>query len=191
MLICSAGDGIEVHLLQERHAEELLGLAEGWEPKPQVNEWLFPGNSPDAARAYIRGHLERFSRGRGFAAGVWLEEHLVGVICLKIGGVLGVDVPRPVTASIDYALAPAARGTGIMTKACAAVIGYAFANYPLNRIEITPDVANPKSCAIPDRLGFTKEGILRQMVLTGTSSGISRSILSCAASGREGVGSRT
>lgn len=167
MLICSANDGIEMHLLEERHAEELLGLAEGWEHRPHVNEWLFPGTSPDAARAFIRGHLERFSRGRGFAAGIWLEEHLVGVICLNIGGVLGVDVPRPVTASIDYALTPAARGKGIMTKACAAVIGYAFGGYPLNRIEITPDVANPKSCAIPERLGFTREGILRQMVSYG------------------------
>jgi ribosomal-protein-serine acetyltransferase len=167
MLICSAGGGIEVQLLEECHAEELLGLAEGWEYRPQVNEWLFPGNSPDAARAFIRGHLERFSRERGFGAGIWREGRLVGVICLSIGGVLGVDVPRPVTASIDYALAPAARGQGIMTKACSALIDYAFANYPLNRIEITPDVANAKSCAIPQRLGFTKEGVLRQMVSYG------------------------
>jgi len=73
MLICSANDGIEMHLLEERHAEDLLGLAEGWEYRPQVNEWLFPGTSPDAARAFIRGHLERFSRGEDSPPGFGLR----------------------------------------------------------------------------------------------------------------------
>jgi ribosomal-protein-serine acetyltransferase len=164
MLICTADDGIEIRLLEESHAGALSGLAEGYRARPQVNEWLFPGDT----RAYLRQCREQFARGERVTAGVWVKGQLAGVIILNLhGGVLQVDIPKPITASIDYLLAPAFRGCGTMTKACRALIDYAFRNYPLNRIEICPDVVNVKSCAIPERLGFTKEGVLRQMVSYG------------------------
>lgn len=170
-LISSVGENIEIRLLEECHADGLSDLAEGWESRPQVNEWLFPGSSPEAALKFIRGHRQRYTAGSGFGAGVWVADNLAGVICLNFRGVLAVEVPNPVTASIDYALAPAFRGKGIMTRACKAVVDYAFSNYPINRIEITPDLVNVKSCAIPERLGFTREGVLRQMVSYGSFFG--------------------
>ncbi len=168
MLVCTAADGTELHLLEEQHAEALAGLAEGYHARPQVNEWIFPGETLEVAREWIRNELDRHARGERVACGIWVGGRLAGVIILDLrGGVLEVDIPRPITASIDYMLAPAFRGRGVMTKACRALIGYAFRTYPLNRVEISPDVVNVKSCAIPERLGFTREGVLRQMVSYG------------------------
>ena len=50
----------------------------------------------------------------------------------------------------------------MMTDACRALIDTLFSEYDLNRIEIRAAVQNVKSQAIPERLGFTKEGCLRQ-----------------------------
>ena len=47
-----------------------------------------------------------------------------------------------------------------MTQAVEALIKYCFDEIDLNRIEISA-AANKKSQAIPERLGFTREGMLR------------------------------
>lgn len=48
-----------------------------------------------------------------------------------------------------------------MTKACIAFINHAFSELQLNRVEIRCAVGNTKSRAIPERLGFTNEGTIR------------------------------
>jgi len=48
-----------------------------------------------------------------------------------------------------------------MTKACESFIDYAFNDFKLNRVEIRCAENNFKSRAIPQRLGFTKEGLIR------------------------------
>jgi len=47
-----------------------------------------------------------------------------------------------------------------MTDCCRALIKHGFDEYGLNRIVITVATTNVKSQAIPDRLGFSKEGVL-------------------------------
>ena len=49
-----------------------------------------------------------------------------------------------------------------MTRACAAMVSYAFREWPLNRVQIRCATGNVRSCAIPQRLGFTREGVIRQ-----------------------------
>jgi ribosomal-protein-serine acetyltransferase len=49
-----------------------------------------------------------------------------------------------------------------MTAACRAVVTEAFEHYGLHRIEIRCATKNHKSRAIPQRLGFVQEGILRE-----------------------------
>ena len=48
-----------------------------------------------------------------------------------------------------------------MTRSVKAVLHYAFENLKLNKIEIRCGVGNAKSRAIPERLGFKLDGILR------------------------------
>ena len=42
------------------------------------------------------------------------------------------------------------------------MITYAFDVYGLNKVEIHCATENRRSCAIPERLGFKQEGVLRQ-----------------------------
>lgn len=48
-----------------------------------------------------------------------------------------------------------------MTEAVKSLINIAFTEYKLNRVEIQCGVKNEKSKAIPERLGFKQEGIIR------------------------------
>ncbi len=49
-----------------------------------------------------------------------------------------------------------------MVGACRALVDYLFFELKLHRIEIRCATGNAKSCAVPKRLGFSKEGVLRQ-----------------------------
>ena len=49
-----------------------------------------------------------------------------------------------------------------MTAACRALVDHACEELGLNRVSIACATENKKSCAIPERLGFRREGIVRQ-----------------------------
>jgi ribosomal-protein-serine acetyltransferase len=63
---------------------------------------------------------------------------------------------------IGYWLGESYQGKGLMTGACRALVDYLFSELRLQRIEIRCATSNARSCAVPQRLGFTKEGVLRQ-----------------------------
>lgn len=65
------------------------------------------------------------------------------------------------TTSIGYYLAEDFQKKDIMTKCTKALIRYVYEEYDINRIKIRMSTKNKKSRAIPVRLGFTQEGILR------------------------------
>jgi ribosomal-protein-serine acetyltransferase len=48
-----------------------------------------------------------------------------------------------------------------MTSCCRFLVRYAFLTLDLNRVEIAVAVHNARSRAIPERLGFKFEGVLR------------------------------
>ena len=54
------------------------------------------------------------------------------------------------------------QGRGIVTKACRTLVTYAFEQYTLNKVEIHCATGNTRSRAIPEKLGFVQEGIIRQ-----------------------------
>ena len=63
---------------------------------------------------------------------------------------------------IGYWLAEHVQGKGIVTSSCKLLINFCFTELKLNRIEIKCGTENLKSQQIPERLNFTKEGIIRQ-----------------------------
>jgi ribosomal-protein-serine acetyltransferase len=49
-----------------------------------------------------------------------------------------------------------------MTEACRIFTDHAFGTWKLNRVQIRCAVANRRSRAIPERLGFRSEGTIRE-----------------------------
>jgi ribosomal-protein-serine acetyltransferase len=72
--------------------------------------------------------------------------------------------------SVGYWIAEQSQGNGTVTRATAALVDHAFGVWKLNRVEIRAGVENKRSRAIPERLGFTQEGVLRQAERVGDRS---------------------
>ena len=82
----------------------------------------------------------------------------------KIAGTIGFnDIYKANKIGVvGYWLGEEFQGKGIMSKALKTLIDYGFKDLKLNRIEARVAVGNIKSRAIPERLGFTEEGKVRQ-----------------------------
>ena len=80
-----------------------------------------------------------------------------------IGGVtlFAID-PALRRAEIGYALAAAQWGKGYAGAAVSLVLGHAFGALGLRRLEADIDPRNEASCALVERLGFRREGLLRE-----------------------------
>ena len=65
-------------------------------------------------------------------------------------------------ASIAYFLAAGYEGRGIATQSVRAVLRFAFDALDLNRVELKCATGNGASVRLAERLGFTREGVLRQ-----------------------------
>jgi len=64
--------------------------------------------------------------------------------------------------ALSYWLDEAHQGKGIVTASCRAFVSHTFTTWKLNRITIQCATGNTRSRAIPERLGFKLEGILRE-----------------------------
>lgn len=66
------------------------------------------------------------------------------------------------SAEIGYGLHPCAWGKGYMNEALDSLLGYGFLELNLNRVEADIDPGNSGSARTLDRIGFKKEGLLRE-----------------------------
>jgi ribosomal-protein-serine acetyltransferase len=150
-------DETELRLLDLQQTEKLFELTE--QNRSHLREWLpwVDSNlSYEETARFIRSTLDQLAQNYGFQAGIWHRGHLAGVI-----GFHRIEWANRRT-SIGYWVGKEYQGKGLVTKACIALIDYAFNELRLNRIEIRCATGNKKSCDIPERLGFTKEGVIRQ-----------------------------
>ena len=66
------------------------------------------------------------------------------------------------SAMLGYCLAEAAGGQGFATEAASAVLQWAFNTLPLNRVQSEADTRNAASDRVLTKLGFSREGTLRE-----------------------------
>lgn len=148
---------LELRIFQQHHANELYELTiANRHFIRQFLPWADYVQSVESSQYFIKDGLEQFARNDGFQAGVWYNDELAGVI-----GFHGIDWSNNKT-EIGYWLGEDFTGKGIMTRACRAMVNYAFNEYDLHRVEIRCATSNVKSRAIPERLGFIQEGVLRE-----------------------------
>ncbi|HWQ54138.1 MAG TPA: GNAT family protein [Bryobacteraceae bacterium] len=162
MFTCSLGEGIELRLLEERHAEELFCAVDRnrGRLRPWLN-WVDRTLSAEDCRGFIRMALAQFAAREAMHVGIWEGRRLIGG-----SGHHRIDwVSR--NTSIGYWLDAAAEGRGVVTRTCEALLNHLFGELRLHRVEIRCATANTRSAAVPARLGFTREGILRQAEWAG------------------------
>lgn len=66
------------------------------------------------------------------------------------------------SATLGFCLAEAAWGQGIATEAAGALLGWAFDTLDLNRVHSPADTRNVASARVLEKLGFVREGTLRE-----------------------------
>jgi ribosomal-protein-serine acetyltransferase len=143
---------------EESDADELFALTdrnrahlEPWLP------WVPATTSPESSLQFIRMTRRQLDADEGMQlALVDIEGAIAGV-----AGFHSFDWPNRAT-TIGYWLAADRQGRGLMTEAVRALIDHAFGVWELGRVEISAAVDNARSRAIPERLGFRQEGVLRQ-----------------------------
>lgn len=151
------GEDAELRLLEARHAELLFSLVE--QDRAYLRQWLAwvdSNRSVSDSQGFIHNVLQQFANNNGLQAGIWFRGALAGVI-----GHNYIDWANGKT-ELGYWLGATFQGHGLMTRACRALTDYSFHELHLNRVEILCAAGNRKSRAIPERLGFTQEGTLRQ-----------------------------
>ena len=144
-------------LVDQSHAEELFELTDSnreylrqWLPWLDNNKYL--QNTID----FIKYSQRQYDRNETQQYVVSYKDQLCGVV-----GFHRIDWLNRST-SIGYWLGENFQGKGLITKACATILDYSFGRMGLNRIEIRCATENYKSQAIPKRLGFKEEGLIRQ-----------------------------
>lgn len=148
---------ITIELLQQQHIEELYELIDA--NREHLRKWLLwvdKRKCADDLQPIIKMWIEKYAENNGFDAGIRYNGHIVGMIGLHY-----IDWKNKST-SIGYFLAENAQGNGIITKSVSSLIEYIFNGLDLNRIEIQCAMNNEKSKAIPKRLGFINEGVIRE-----------------------------
>ncbi|MCU0511448.1 MAG: GNAT family N-acetyltransferase [Anaerolineae bacterium] len=157
MFALQVEDGLALHLVDETQAEaQFAAVAASRAYIGQHLGWARHYHSADDARAFIQSMRQAFAEGSVYATMIYHRGDLVGGISLHVRNKAAGK------AELGYWLSEAAAGRGIMTKAVRALCDFAFGTLKLNRIIIRAATDNPRSAAIPQRLGFQREGILRQ-----------------------------
>ncbi|HEY2477565.1 MAG TPA: GNAT family protein [Solirubrobacterales bacterium] len=144
---------------QESDAEELTAaIAANREHLSRWLPWAESHGFEDSVEYLVRKRAQ-IEANDGFEGAVVLDGRIVGG-----AGFHGVDWINRST-SIGYWLAADAVGCGLMSGAVRALLEHAFGVWDLHRVVIEVVVDNARSRAIPERLGFREEAVLREAKL--------------------------
>jgi len=154
-------DSLGVRPLESGDAAELYALIEA--NREYLARWMPWAADQDLAgtERFIAEAEAQFARDDGFQARIAPAGEIVGV-----AGFHAVDRVNRNT-SIGYWLAEPAQGRGTMTTVVRALLDHAFCEWGLHRVEIHCAPENRRSRAIPERLGFREEGLLRETERVG------------------------
>ncbi|MFJ9337708.1 GNAT family N-acetyltransferase [Streptomyces sp. NPDC101733] len=149
--------GARLRPWREEDAAVLVEVGED----PGIRHWNRIGpESPRSAVDRIRRWDARWREG---GAAIWAvadaADGAVGLVGLGDIDLSGAD------AEFLYWLLPRGRGRGLMGQAVTAVTRWGFDSLGLHRLRICHSVANPASCAVATRAGFTLEGTMRGALL--------------------------
>ncbi len=145
-------------------------IARRFEPRDLV-AFVAMRNDPDVARYQSWGNYSE-ADGRRFIAELadeqpgtpgWFQFALEDKATGAFTGDCGLDVSavHPHLARIGYTIISAHWNRGLATEAVIALTRYAFAHFPLHRIEAALDPSNAPSRRVLEKAGFTRAGVFQ------------------------------
>lgn len=149
-----------LELTAESHAKELFtAIDANRQHLAAFLPWVDNMQTVENVSAYLKACEALYKDGKEISFIIFNKDVAAGRI-----GIHHINAMNK-TGAIGYWLSKDAEGKGIITKCCIILISLGFQKLGLNRIEIKAAVKNFRSQAIPEKLGFVKEGILRQSEL--------------------------
>lgn len=153
--------GEKVVLRRERPSDRAR-LIEGAND-PETQRWLYRMPSP-----YDDAEADRFfaAREEGMATGDAIHWVMADAATDELCGVVSIHHIRRPCGDLGYWTHPDARGRGLTTEAVRLMARHAFIDpedggLGLERLALFADVANPASCAVAEKAGFTRIGTER------------------------------
>jgi len=151
---------------QPADAPALLALMQNDQPRfsPYFPKTLAAVHYAASATVFVEQKRREWDARQAFQLGIWLPDdpRCAGWISLKS---LEWTVPK---AELAYLLAGWAEGQGLLAEVGPAVLHWAFTGLGLTRIYCRVNPTNTRSIRLVERLGFQREGLLRQDFRSGT-----------------------
>ncbi len=113
-------------------------------------------DSFEKAREHLDGVAGRAERDEILEWYLFADDVMCGAVRLN-----KIEVANR-KASVSYLLDAAHQGRGIATRAVQALVEHCFTVLNLNRLELTCATTNLPSARLAERVGFVREGLLRQ-----------------------------
>jgi ribosomal-protein-serine acetyltransferase len=152
------------------HAAALESVAEVY---PWM-AWCHSRYTLDEARQWVRLQIEAARQKKAF------EFVIVGDDGRLLGG-CGVNQINSMNrfANLGYWVRSSAAGRGVAPAAVRQVAAYAFRETDLNRLEIVIAVGNSRSQRVAEKVGATREGVLRSRLVlpSGPSDAVMYSLV--------------
>lgn len=161
MLELALDQHTRLRLLEERDADELYALIDA--NRDYLARWLpwVGTQTRPAVLEFIQSTRRQLADNDGIQTALIIDGQIAGVV-----GVHGIDWANRST-SLGYWLAERFQGRGAMTAAVRAYTSHAFGTWGLTRVELQAAIDNTRSRAVAERLGFIREGVLRQAERVG------------------------
>ncbi len=115
--------------------------------------------SIDRAREIIQKRRDRFEKGDAIRWALALKENNLNIGSI---GIRHTDTVAGIV-EIGYELAADYWGKGLMRESIAEVISYLFRRTHVYRVEALVEPGNERSIGLLERLGFVREGLLREV----------------------------
>ncbi|WP_405848423.1 GNAT family N-acetyltransferase [Streptomyces sp. NBC_01518] len=150
--------GLELRPWHSRDADVLVAAGQD----PAIRKWnrLVVASSDDARRRIERMH----ERWRAEEAAIWAIARADTGEAVGLIGWGDIDLDDG-NAEIVYWVLPAARGGGVVVEATKRLSRWALEDLGLHRLRLCHSTANPASCRVAEKAGYSFEGTQRSALL--------------------------
>lgn len=156
MFAYDLGDGARLALLEPWHADQFLAALD--RSRQHLLAEVRAANlvhTLDESRETLQGWADARAADTRHLLGIWIDGQLDG--CVQV---FDFDANMR-TCELGVWIAAHAQGRGLVTRACRVVIDWAITQRGILRVQWANTPTNRRSAMVAQRLGMTREGVLR------------------------------